>query len=91
MNEAVWIFVGAGSALPSGVFTDLTRAEEWLKKNRLTGLLTKYCLDEGVFDWAVRNDFYSVKPGKDISPRFIGQFTTASMPHFHYEAGIRKA
>ncbi|KES11705.1 hypothetical protein SASC598O11_003800, partial [Snodgrassella alvi SCGC AB-598-O11] len=28
------------------------------KKNKLSGILTKYPIDVGVYDWAVQNNFF---------------------------------
>jgi len=89
MNE-VWIFHGAGGRFSSGVFTTLEQAEHWISKNALTGIVTLYPLDLGVYDWAIKNDLFEVKNEKHISPQFIQTFTTASQDHFHYENGVRE-
>jgi hypothetical protein len=33
-------------------------AEKWIHKNRLTGTLTQYPLDVGIYDWAIDNQFF---------------------------------
>jgi hypothetical protein len=84
----VWIFNGPRGNFPSAVFATRETAERWIQANKVTGVLTAYPLDEGVFDWAVRMGFVSdrVKPrGKD--PMFIAGFSSASQEHFHYENG----
>jgi HEAT repeat protein len=43
--ELVWAFNGAKSRFPSGIFTDLDRAERWIERHGLTATLTAYPLD----------------------------------------------
>ncbi len=91
--DTVWLFNGSGGRFVGGAFTTLEKAEKWINKHKLTGLLTKTPLDEGVFDWAVTNNMHNLKPEllnkKKSDPDFIGSFSTASQEHFHYENGIR--
>jgi len=91
--KSVWVFNKNNANFSGGVFSELDLAENWIKENSLTGNLTKYPLDQGVFDWAVKNDMHSIKPEKlaekSKQPNFIGGFTTASQEHYHYENGIR--
>lgn len=89
--ESVWIFNKNNSRFSGGVFAELMLAEEWIRKNKLTGVLTKYPLNQGTLDWAIANDAHSIKPEKleekRKQPNFIGSFTTAMQEHFHYENG----
>lgn len=91
VENSVWIFNGANSKFSGGVFNNLDDAEKWIKENKLTGMLTKYPLNQGVFDWAKENDLINMKPEKleqkKNDPIFVGGFTTASMEHYHYENG----
>jgi hypothetical protein len=89
MVENIWIFNGANSRFASGVFEDIDKAEEWISKNKLTGVLTSYPVNKGVYDWATENGFFSPKKEEHTSPEFIGKFSSASQDHFHYEEGIR--
>jgi len=83
----VWIFVGDGGRLPSGVFTTRENAEAWIAKYSLSGLLTRYPLDVSVYDWARENGFEKREHGADR----IGRFSSAYLEHHHYEKGIRVA
>jgi hypothetical protein len=74
--------------LCSGVFETKEIAESWIKKHGLSGVLTKYPLDVGVFDWAIENGLFKPKNEKHLSPDFIGSFTSASQEHYHYENGL---
>ncbi|AZZ98099.1 hypothetical protein [Pseudoalteromonas sp. R3] len=91
--KSVWIFNKSNADFSGGVFSELELAESWIKENSLTGILTKYPLDQGVFDWAVENDMHNIKPEKlaekSKQPNFIAGFTTASQEHYHYQNGLR--
>ncbi len=91
-EQHVWVFNG-GRRFPGGVFTTVDLAEAWISRHRLTGVLTAYPLDEGCFDWAVRQGVTNLKaeklPAKSQDPSFIGGFSTASQEHFHYADGKR--
>jgi len=85
--KEVWVFNGAMARFPSGIFISLENAKDWIKKNRLSGALTKYPVDKGVYDWAIENDLFCPKEDKHKLPSFIGGFTCASMEHLHFENG----
>ena len=85
--EYVWVFNGDNSRFSSGVFRSMEKAEEWIAINRLSGILTKYPLDTGVYEWAIQNRLFSVRKDEQKHPAFIGRFTSASQDHFHYENG----
>ena len=87
MHECVWVFVGAGARLPSGIFTTKEMAIQWVEKYKLTGVLTKYPVDESVYDWAVSSGYFTPKSDKQRTARFIGFFTTAIQEHYHFEDG----
>jgi frataxin-like iron-binding protein CyaY len=90
--KAVWVFNGENTQLSGGIFEKYEDANSWIKHNKLTGILTKYPLNKGVFDWAEENDLINMKKEKielkRNDPWFIGGFTTASMEHFHYKNGL---
>jgi hypothetical protein len=91
--KSVWVFNKNNANFSGGVFDELALAESWIKDNLLSGILTKYPLNQGVFDWAVENNMHSIKQEKLVEkrkqPNFIGGFTSASQEHYHYENGIR--
>ena len=87
MNN-IWIFHGAGGRFTSGVFTDKAIAEEWITKNILTGVLTKYPINTSVYDWAISKSFFEPKKEEHKSAKFIQKFTSASQEHYHYEDGV---
>ncbi len=85
----IWLFhTPNNSKFCGGVFTLFSNAKIWIEKHKLTGVLTKYPIDVGVYDWAINEKVFSVKKDKHSSPEFIGGFTTASQEHFHFEDGF---
>ena len=74
--ESVWIFNKNNAAFSGGVFRKLDLVERWIRENSLTGVLTKYPLDQREFDWAIKNDMHNIKAEKvkvkSKQPNFIG-------------------
>jgi len=87
MTDWIWIFHGEGAMLSTAVFTDFEKAEEWIKKYSLSGVLTKMPLNQSVYDWAVEKEMFTPKTEFHKKPGFIQQFTSASLEHFHYKKG----
>ena len=90
----VWVFNAATRPFPGGVFARLDVAEAWIATHRLSGVLTRYPVDEGCFDWAVRVGLTGMKAEtlerRRLDPAFIGGFSSASQDHVHYEDGRRR-
>jgi hypothetical protein len=61
MINEMYVFIGVGSNFPAGIFTTLDNAKEWIEKYSLSGILNKYPIDMGVYDWAVKEEFFSIK------------------------------
>lgn len=83
----IWVFNGVMARFPSGLFTSLEDAKTWIKHNKLTGVLTKYPVNTGVYDWAIKKSFFRPTEDKHSSSSFIGSFTCAAMDHLHFEDG----
>lgn len=64
----VWVFNGGGR-FPSGVFSTREKAEAWINKHGLTGVLTKYPLDEGAWGWAIREGYFTPTRDDQKTPR----------------------
>ena len=86
-TEYVWIFNGAKGRFPGGVFSRIEIAEQWIRSNKLSGVLTRYPLDIGSFNWANDNGFVSDKLRARADSDLIGSFSSASFEHYHYEHG----
>jgi hypothetical protein len=88
--ESVWVFNGAGAHFPAGVFTTRDRAEAWIAAHKLSGTLTEYPLDVGVYDWALARGVFRPHGDEQSSADFIQRFSSASQEHHHYDAGARR-
>jgi hypothetical protein len=86
----IWVFCGSRAVFPSGVFSSIETAEQWILKHRLSGVLTAYPLDEGAYDWAVSRGFFTPKRPDQSSSEFVGTFTSIRQTHQHYEEGLRR-
>ena len=84
----VWVFHGPRAQFASGVFSSQERAEEWIALHRLSGLLTRYPLDEGSYQWAVAQGTFKPKRDDQKAASFIERFADGSV-HHHYGAGTR--
>ena len=84
--DNAWVFNGGGD-FPAAVFSSRELAEVWIAGHRLTGVLTKYPLDVGVYEWAIGCGAFNPKRPDQSDTRFIGRFSSASMEHYHYNTG----
>lgn len=89
-GPSVWVFTGGG-LFPGGVFTTRELAEKWIAENSLNGCLTRFPLDEGFYDWAIRVGVFEPKKEHEFSPEFKAKFSCASSEHYHYENGERQS
>lgn len=85
--NVVWVFVGVKAHFPSGVFTQREAAETWIQQNKLSGTLTAYPLDIGVYDWAIGKGYFKPKRDDQRNAAFMQRFSSASQEHCHYENG----
>jgi len=83
--ETVWIFTGPKAQFPAGAFTGREAAERWIQQHRLSGTLTAYPVDVGVYDWAVAGGHFAPERDDQRSPEFIQRFSSATQEHYHYE------
>ena len=84
MDRFVWIFNGNKSKFPSGVFAARADAESWIRRRKLTGVLTKYPVDVGAYDWAVEQGLFAPKKVEQTSAEFIANFSSAAQEHIHF-------
>lgn len=85
--EYIWVFNGERSCFPSGVFLSRDIAEKWIGKHSLTGILTRYPVNQGAYDYAVASQLFCPRKPDHKSPAFIGKFSCAGFEHYHYEDG----
>jgi hypothetical protein len=88
MIENVWIFHGAESNFTSGAFTDKDIAEGWIKQYKLTGTLSLYPLNKGVYDWAIQEGIFTPTKEYQYTGEFVQKFNSASQEHYHYSKGL---
>lgn len=81
----IWVFQGEQTSHASAIYADFQAATQWIEALKLSGVLTEYPFDQGVYDWAVARRHFTAKP--DIEPSFIGSFTSASQRHVHFDKG----
>jgi hypothetical protein len=86
--QSVWVFNGIGASIPAGVFTSRPTAEAWIAAHHLSGTLTEYPLDVGVYDLALQRGWFTPRGDDQKSPEFIQRFTSASQQHHHYQDGL---
>ena len=86
--EHIWIFNGVDARFPGGAFSSKENAEAWITENGLSGLLVKYPVDVGLYDWAVDSGIFNPKRNEQKTARFIQRFGCASAEHYHYEDGL---
>ncbi|PSL26372.1 DUF7710 domain-containing protein [Chitinophaga ginsengisoli] len=87
--DVIWVFHGINGRFASGVFTERKLAKEWIFLHKLTGVLTAYPVNIGVYDWAISSGIFTQKREEHSTPEFIGRFTAGGQEHFHYEDGIQ--
>lgn len=87
MDGKLYIFMGEGARFPSGTFTTLENAEQWIRKHSLSGVLGQYPVDEGLYDWAIEENLFTIKNEHQKEAGFIQRFTCAAIDHFHFENG----
>ncbi|QEG19065.1 hypothetical protein GmarT_49620 [Gimesia maris] len=88
--DSIWVFHGEAAQFSGGLFSSRAKAEIWITRHQLTGILTRYPLDTGVYDWAIDQQYFLPRKEYQRSPRFIGRFTSASQEHEHYVNGKRE-
>ena len=88
MTIQIWVFNDPDSKFPGGVFADKEIAVKWIMVHKLTGVLTLYPVNEGVYDWAIKEGIFRVSKEKEKTPGFIGGFSTAAQEHYHYADGM---
>ncbi len=88
-QPGVWVFNGYGGQFPSAVFTTVEKAEEWIAKHKLSGVLTWYPLDSPVYEWVIARGYWQPKKDHQRTPDFIQTFSSAYTGHYHYENGSR--
>lgn len=48
-------------------------------------MLTRYPLDQGVYDWAQEKQLFQPNKPEQTEAAFIQRFTSGSQEHYHYD------
>ena len=86
-EPGVWVFNGDGGRFPSGVFTAFDKATLWVATHSLSGTLTWYPLDAGVYEWVMAKGYWQQTRDYQSTPAFIQNFSSAYTGHFHFVDG----
>lgn len=87
----VWVFNGAGGTFPAAVLSSRERAEAWIARHELEGTLTRYPIDEQIYEWTVARGAFKPKEEDQPGAGFIQRFSSASLEHYHYDGGACRA
>ena len=87
MEKKIYVFMGKGANFPAGTFNNKENAIEWIEKYALSGVLSEYPIDVGLYDWAIEKGYFDVKKDYQKESKFVEKFTCASINHFHFEEG----
>ena len=83
----LWVFHGCGGTLSSAIFSDKLKAESWISQYSLSGILTKMPVDKSIYNWAIETEMFIPKKDYQKGSKFIQQFISAYLEHFHYKDG----
>jgi hypothetical protein len=86
-TKQVWVFNVAKRHFPGGIFLCRDKAEHWIRRHRLSGVLTLYPVDVGAYDWAIEKGLFQPRKPHETMAGFIGGFSDAGQEHYHYEDG----
>lgn len=84
-EEFIWIL--QRGQFPYAVFDDFDRACKWIEESKASGLMTGYPINQTALSWALDKGFFKAKKEEHDTIAYEETFTSASMPHYHFEDG----
>ncbi|MGL6225193.1 MAG: DUF7710 domain-containing protein [Thermoguttaceae bacterium] len=84
LTDGVWIITGGGT-FPCGCFSSLEKAEDWIRSNKVTCTVTKYPLNQSLYDYAISEGYFVPKKEYQLLSKFKAKFSCASAEHYHYQ------
>ncbi|QEY26178.1 DUF7710 domain-containing protein [Neisseria zalophi] len=84
----VWVFQGSKASFPSAIFSSKEKAICWIKKHKVSGMLSKYPLDISIYDWTITKGFFKPKRDDQKTPKFIQNFSSVYIEDSQYIDGI---
>lgn len=70
-------------------FSSRENAEAWILKHGLSGTLTHYPVDIGMYEYSIANGTFTPKKPEHTTSLFIGKFSGGGVDHAHFEDGRR--
>ncbi|HEX4612661.1 MAG TPA: hypothetical protein VH092_30985 [Urbifossiella sp.] len=86
-EPGVWVFDGEGARFPAAVFGSVEKAEAWIEKHGLSGVLTWYPVDTPIYEWVMAKGYWEPRKHYQTTPGFIQKFSSAYTSHHHYIDG----
>src|SRR5262245_41023390 len=86
-EPGVWVLKGEGGLFASAVCSSVEKADAWIARHELSGVLTWYPIDVPVYEWVIAKGWWQPKKAHQTEPTFIQRFSSASAEHYHYENG----
>lgn len=83
----IWVFHGDSASFCSAAFDDKALALDWIKREAVSGMLTRMPLNMSAYAWATREGHFTPKREDQKTPAFMQRFTSASLEHEHYKDG----
>lgn len=83
----MYVFHGHGSRYANAVFSSVEQAKEWARRWRLTGLLTRYEVDDPAFDRLQKAGRLPANVVDDPSPWRVQVFCEGGW-HEHFVEGM---
>lgn len=84
-DRFIFVFHGVDAKFAAGVFESLHDAKRSIATHKMSGMLTRYSMNETAYDYAIRSEFFLPKPTQSES--FVQKFTSASQEHYHFQNG----
>ncbi len=81
----IWVFQGNGSDAPGGIFSTRDKAEEWISKSRVQGILFNYPVNISVYDFLVSSGSLKIRKDYQRDPKFVQKISPGYLEHYHYE------
>lgn len=86
VKNTIWVFHGTGAQFSSGVFKNKGLAEESIRVNKLSGVLSEYPIDILCYDYAIEHNYFTPSKPDHFEPKIKQRFSPP-LDHYHYEEG----
>jgi len=87
LQRGAWVVHENDGAFSLCAFSCLEKGKAWIAEEKKSCVLSWYPIDEGAFDWATRNGYFKVKKPHQNEAKFIANFSSSGVLHFHFQQG----